>query len=768
MTVPNIPRIDGHAASRALLHSSRRWAGTVAWLCAAVLAACTPPPQPSPQTATADTLAVSAAIDTVEMVYAVPPPPLCASLDALEHRARSAAGDGEHALAHRLARAMLRLLENEDAASGLASYELEEYYSRIARIYADLLPPSYADSVDEAISMQVFQNQLFRAYDSLAAHADDSVVARMVACQRTTQYGLPLVFNNRVRASLAFFAQAHKAHMERWLGRARVYLPAITELLTDSGLPTDLGYLPLIESGFNPRAYSYAHASGIWQFIPSTAKIYGLRRSYWIDERRDPLRSTVAAIAYMKKLYRDFEDWFLVLASYNCGENGTRRAIERAGTADYWQLKLPKQTMEYVPRYIAALVVARNPSCFDLSVDTATMQAPDTVHVSDCIDLGKIAKGIGVPADTLESLNPHILRWCTPPDVDDVILYLPHGAAGRFRTFARSLTPADKVKWTRYRIRPGDNLISIARRFNTSVPAIRSVNKLRTSHIVAGKMLFIPIEAGSDWSPPPERAQTAKSEKAPQGAIRYLVKHGETLSEIARLFNTSTEQICRWNGVRDADEVQAGSVILLHLQPGAAERSASASRTSAKAPRGKKKVYRVRRGDNLSSISARLGVELGELLAWNGKSRSSALIQPGEELVYYVAGSEGGGIPVSRSEGDTIVYQVQPGDNLTKVAELFYVRVDDLVRINGLPRSGLIRTGDLLKVPMTKGRGGNTGGTGGDGRLIYYEVKRGDNLWNISQLFGVPLKQLYSSNGLDEDARIMPGDTLKVVLREGQ
>ncbi len=766
MTVSDSPCIGRHIVSRTVHHAGHYGLAAAVWVSIVVLARCTPPPKPVPETAGAvDTLA-TIAIDTTEAIRAVPPPPLCASLDALERRARAAAENGEHALAHRLARTMLRLLEQGDEATGLAGYELERYYSRIARMYADMLPPAYADSVDEAIAMQVFQNQLFRAYDSLAAHADDSVVARMVACQRTTQYGLPLVFNDRVRTSLAFFAQARKGQMERWLERAHVYLPAITELLTDSGLPTDLAYVPLIESGFNPRAYSYAHASGIWQFIPSTAKIYGLRRSYWIDERRDPLRSTIAAIAYMKKLYREFGDWFLVLASYNCGENGTRRAIRRAGTADYWRLLLPKQTMEYVPRYIAALVVARNPSCFDLCVDSATAVPPDTVHVSDCIDLGKIAKGIGVSADTLEMLNPHILRWCTPPDVDDVILYVPDGAAQTFRKFAESLTPADKVKWTRYRIRRGDNLISIARRFNTSVPAIRSVNKLRSSRIVAGKKLFIPIAAGSDWNPPPARERTPAAEKTPQGAIRYLVKQGETLSEIARLFNTSVEQICRWNGVHDADEVRAGSVILLHLRPGSSSRSTARS-SSKKPPRGTKKVYRVRRGDNLSSISARLGVELGELLAWNGKSRSSALIRPGDELVYYVAAAEGEGVPVSRSDGDTIVYQVQPGDNLTKIAELFYVGVDELIRINGLPRNGLIRTGDLVKVPMAKDRP-RGGGEGDGGRLIYYEVKRGDNLWNISQLFGVPLKQLYSSNGLDEHARIMPGDTLKVVLREGQ
>ncbi|MBD3243756.1 MAG: LysM peptidoglycan-binding domain-containing protein, partial [Chitinivibrionales bacterium] len=673
MTVTDTPRTDKRPVLAVPQRMGLRLTAAATCLGAVIVASCTPPPQPVRHTPPADTLVVPASLDTAEAVYAVPPPPLCASLDALERRATAAAEDGDHALAHRLAGAMLHLLEQEDAATGLASYELEEYFSRVARIYADLLPPSYADSVDESIAMQVFQNQLFSAYDSLSAHADDSVVARMVACQRTTQYGLPLVFNDRVRVSLAFFAQARKAQMERWLGRAQVYLPAITALLADSGLPADLAYLPLIESGFNPRAYSYAHASGIWQFIPSTAKIFGLRRSYWVDERRDPLRSTMAAIAYMKKLYAEFEDWFLVLASYNCGENGTRRAIKRAGVADYWRLRLPKQTMEYVPRYIAALVVARNPSCFGLTADFEPVVAPDTVHVSDCIDLGRIAKGIGVPADTLEALNPHILRWCTPPDMDDVILYLPHGTAERFRTFAGSLTPADKVKWTRYRIQRGDNLISIARRFNTSVPAIRSVNKLRSNRIVAGKMLFIPIAAGSNWSPPPQQQAAPSDRKTPQGAIQYLVKHGETLSEIARLFDTNIDQICRWNGVRDADEIQAGSVIVLHLKGGSGSRSSSSAQTAAKTPQGTKKVYRVRRGDNLSSIAARLGVELGELLAWNGKSRSSALIQPGEELVYYVPKGAGGGVPVRRSEGDTIVYQVQPGDNLTRIAELFYV-----------------------------------------------------------------------------------------------
>lgn len=185
------------------------------------------------------------------------------------------------------------------------------------------------------------------------------------------------------------------------------------------GQPQDLAYLPLIESGFNPVAYSYANASGIWQFIASTGKLYGLKKSFWADERRDPIKSTQAAAMYLKKLFGDFGHWDLALAAYNCGENGLARSIARSRSNDFWTLKrIPNQTKNYVPFYLAALTIAKNPKCFGVKIPDTLAPPPDTVVVSDCISLSDIASGLGIDPDSLKKMNPHIMRWCTPPDPD--------------------------------------------------------------------------------------------------------------------------------------------------------------------------------------------------------------------------------------------------------------------------------------------------------------------------------------------------------------
>ncbi len=708
------------------------------------------------------------------MVRLPAPLPQCAALGLLVERAEEVARGGDYALAHRLARTVLENLASDQEAGAEDVAGVDELYHRVATVYVELLPPAYSDSVDEDIAMLVFEGQMGELVDSIRVSIDDTVLTRMVNCQRMTAYSVPMAYNDRTMRALAFIARARETQMARWLGRARTYLPVIQRLAADSGLPVDLTYLPLIESGFNPRAYSYAHASGIWQFIASTGSRYGLRRSYWLDERRDPIRSTQAALAYLHELHNEFDDWYLALAAYNCGENGVRRAVSTAGVSDYWQLTLPQQTMDYVPKYLAAMMVARNPSCFGMpELDTSAV-FPDTVLVSDCIDLGVIARGLRVTLDTLEQLNPHMLRWCTPPNMDNVILYLPAGTADKYRSFAKRLTPSQKVSWERYRVAPGDNLIGIANRFGTSVEAIRSVNKLRSSRIVAGKYLYIPVAATGRFSPPEQKpVAEAGGGGSRGGSLKYQVRPGETLSGVASMFDVSVQDICRWNGLADPHEVRAGAILEIRL----GKRATAASSPAAPArPAGPKKTYTVRAGDNLSSIAAAMGVAVGDLAEWNGRTLRNATIRVGETLVYYGGRPEPAGVTSRTETGDTILYQVRSGDNLSRIAELFGSTVEQLARLNGLERTAVIRTGDLLRVTLSAGgeRGverrpepRGSGEAAGKGKLVYYEVRKGDTLWGISRLFGVSVEQLRAVNGLGPKGAITPGDTLRVVLKEG-
>ncbi len=387
------------------------------------------------------------------------------------------------------------------------------HYTKIAAVYATTLPEEYLDSVPASIGNLIFKYQVALALDTVSAFEDDSGFLSMLACEQGVPYNVPIEQNQRVHTALyTILTRRHKT-LVRFLNSAYYYLPFIQNLLSENGLPSDLCFLPILESGYNPNAYSYAHASGLWQFIPSTGQEYGLRINFWVDERRDLYKATNAAIEYFKKLYTDFNDWHLALAAYNCGEERVSRAIERAQSYSYWDLKLPRQTIHYVPQYIAYQIIAKNPHCFGFENTTSESFTPDTISISEGLDLYLIAEGIGIPYSFLKNINPHLRHHCTPPVMENVTLYLPSGYAQQFRDFYAKLTDKDKVVLFRYRIRGGDNLSSISRRFKISVASIISLNSLKNNYIVAGRYLYIPLTPSklSAKEPPVNPAQIRSS-----------------------------------------------------------------------------------------------------------------------------------------------------------------------------------------------------------------------------------------------------------------
>lgn len=707
------------------------------------------------------------AADTLESAdpISVPPPPRCLEVERLIGLAVAAAKDGQSALSHRLlTEAVTQLGTSGSGEQPLRESIIADLYEEIVRTYTQLLPSEYADSASEQIAMLVFQRQLARSYDTLSIPNADSLARTFIACEQNTEYNVPIVHNERVIKALHFFSKGKKGPVGKWLDRSTYYLPMMKRMYADSGLPTDLAYLPLIESGFNPKAYSWAHASGLWQFISATGRRYGLRRSFWLDERRDPIKSTASAISYLKELHAEFGHWYLALAAYNCGEGNVRKAIRRSGTKDFWQLRLPRETMNYVPQFIAALIVAKNPSCFGFTVRPRGSFDLDTVYVSECLDLSTVAEGVDTDADALRKLNPHMLRWCTPPDADNVLLYMPSESAETFRTFVATLDESDKVRWHRYRIRRGDNLISIAHRHGISVSALKSVNGLRSNRIIAGKYLLIPLPGGRS------AAKTASVKAAPaqrrrpasgESKIRYRVKAGDTVSELADLFGVRVTDICRWNEINNRHSLSVGTILIIH--PSGEGREASTARA---APKTTRRTYRVTKGDNLHIIARHLGVRVNDLFAWNRKDPSHPLIHPGETLVYY---AEGTAESTPRAAGasaarDTIVYRVSKGDNLTRLTELFSADLHAILRANGLTKSSTLYVGDVIRIPV---RGAGSSGHASRGtEVVHYKVKKGDNLWNIAHLFRVPVQRLYASNGLDKNSRLMPGDILKIPVSE--
>ncbi len=635
------------------------------------------------------------------------------NIDLLLKEARKACNKKDYAKADSILRKIVVIIEAGYEYADAEWVPVQEYLSDIVAIYSDLMPKEFP--VPDEISILDLQRQILETLDTLEMSPEDSIFLARLSSKKGIVYDVPMVWNDRVKKALLFYLKSRKGVFDKWLFRAGYYLPTFKQMFSEAGLPQDLAYLPIIESAFNPHAYSRARAAGIWQFIPSTGKIYGLRQNYWLDERRDPLKATASAIRYLKKLFNDFNDWHLALGAYNCGEGGMGRAMKRDSSTNYWALSLPKETMNYVPLYLASIIVAKNPDVFDFSFNTENAFDPDTASVSDCIELATIAKGINLPLDTLAKMNPHILHWCTPPDVKDVLLYFPKGYADTFKVFYSQLPAEKKVKFYRYRIRRGDNLLQIARNFKVPVESLRTINKLRTNRIVAGHHLFIPIPVNEKAPATVAATQDESKPKkdnssAPKGKkVSYKVRAGDTVWRISELFGVTVEEILGWNKLNSARQLKAGQILTIYKEDNESEPQQIKS-SDAKNLTGK---YLVKQGDNLYSISKSIGITVEELARINGLNPRRPLIFPGDILVFdekiqKIPSSEpvkteeksakADEKPINQAPEEFEIYTVQQGDNLWRIASNFGVTLDSICKHNNLTPDSVLMPGDTLKI----------------------------------------------------------------------
>lgn len=644
------------------------------------------------------------------------------------------------------------------------SISYENSLNNIVEIYTEIMPEEY--QVPEEIITLVNEQKMFKALDSISFTSDSSFMQSLL-CGKSTSYNMPVEYNERVLRATFYYHKNRRSTIDHWIPRASQYLAIMKKIITKHGLPEDLAYLPLIESGFRPKAYSHAHASGIWQFIPSTGKTYGLRNNYWLDERRDPLKSTIAAARYFKKLYEEFNDWHLALAAYNCGEGGLSRTIKRSKSRNYWDLKLPRETMNYVPLFLAALTIAKNPSCFNLESpsDTATFLF-DTVRISECLDLRDIAEGTGIDYDTLRKFNPHILHWCTPPDMSDVLLYLPSGYSQAFKDFHASIPDSRKVKWYRYKIQRGDNIGSIARRFKVPAEPIRSINRLKNNKIIAGKYLFIPIPV-SRSNPVEETGEQVVKKQIPSEdplikngqKIVYQVKAGDSVWKISELFGVSPDQICIWNKLSDNAGIRVGQLLTLYQD------SANSPEKKSQKPRLSEGhvEYRVQPGDTPSSIARKFAMSIDELILLNDlDSKKPVIYTDGILIVKKRVDSVSQSKPAPQKpleNSSGMKYQVSAGETLFGIARVFSVSVQELRILNNLSESSVIKAGDTLLIPSNS----LIKSSALESSVVFYEVKQGDNLWRIANSFGISVQNLYKHNNLKADSVLMPGDIIKVV-----
>ena len=459
---------------------------------------------------------------------------------------------------------------------------------------------------------------------------------------------IPLQMNKRVELALKYFQTKGRNVFTIWLERSGKYEEMIRDILKEYELPENLVYLAMIESGFNPKAYSYARASGLWQFIYGTGSYYGLRSDWWFDERRDPLLASHAAAQHLTDLNERFGDWYLALAGYNCNPKRVERTMRQHNTRDFWKLKrLPRQTRNYIPTFIAANMIAENPEKYGFHIDKLQSVSWDTVLISECVDLEIVAQAVDTTFDAIKDLNPAVKRWCTPPGVKNFTLNIPVGTKDKFRKNYENIPDDMKRSWVRHRVKSGETLSVIANKYGSTVTVIKNYNKVKGSMIYVGQYLLIPVpqnknyysyqvryaQKSSSSSSSSSRKKSTRANVIPKGhkKITYIVKQGDTLGEIAEIYKTRANRIRSWNGLYYGQHIYPKQKLTLWVPENYTPISISKSlaKTEVNLPAGS--YHLVKYGDTLWDISQKYDISIESLKKLN--NMRSNTIKPGEKLI---------------------------------------------------------------------------------------------------------------------------------------
>ncbi len=451
--------------------------------------------------------------------------------------------------------------------------------------------------------------------------------------RKKNAFDIPIVINEKVEYFLNYFQTTGRRVFSNWLARSGKYIPFMRDVLKEKGLPEDLVYLAMIESGFNPYAYSRAKAMGPWQFIYLTGKRYGLKSNWWVDERRDPEKSTIAAAQYLKDLYDMFECWYLAAAGYNAGENKIANGMKRYRTEDFWELTkykyLKQETKHYVPQMIAAALLAKDPEKYGfIDIEYQDPLQYDKVMVPPAMDLKYIAKACEISIEELRDLNPELRRWCTPPDVTEYEIKIPFGKRDLFLKNFESLRPQATTSFKTHVVKKGDTLQQIARLYKVDLDPILQINRLdRKSRLSIGMNLVVPIPKEKEIKTGSLALKTPV-EKKPSGPqeITYTIKEGDTLWSIANEMRVNIGALTSWNNLHPETKLMPGDQLKIKV----AEDDVP-SVASLEMGRTKEIIYVVKAGDSLYKIANKYNVTVSEIKRWNNLNGSDR-IYPSDRL----------------------------------------------------------------------------------------------------------------------------------------
>ncbi|MCW8092766.1 LysM peptidoglycan-binding domain-containing protein [Alteromonas sp. ASW11-130] len=438
--------------------------------------------------------------------------------------------------------------------------------------------------------------------------------------------------NKRVKVQRNWYLK-HPEYMSRVTNRARPFLYFIAQEIESRNMPLELALLPIVESAFDPFAYSHGRAAGMWQFIPSTAKRFGIHQSWWYDGRRDVIASTQGALDYLEYLHNLFDgNWLHALAAYNSGEGRVKRAIKRnikAGKpTDFWSLNLPRETRAYVPKLLALADILKKKDKYDFTwPKVENVAVIDVVEIGSQVDLAFAADLAEMDLEALQALNPGFNRWATDPDGPHYLV-LPLEIADSFSQKLDAIDQTERLNWVRHRVERGDSLLKLAHQYHTTAQIIKQVNNLSSNIIRSGDHLLVPValkELSAYTLSNEQRLATTQNRKRADRKFTYTVQSGDTLWDIGRKYKVSPQKLAKWNGMAPIDTLRPGMSLAIWLDDDGSQSDAIM----------KKLTYTVRKGDSLSRIASKFNIKINDIRKWNDLQKSRYL-QPGQKLTLHV------------------------------------------------------------------------------------------------------------------------------------
>lgn len=664
-----------------------------------------------------------------------------------------------------------RIEENADFTD-LAQSIIEDYEAYVQSI----------DNLGENSSVFILRQRLFEEVEASRTKVETIQVPAPEAPANLPETTIPLPFNEPVQKNIAFLTTGKgRAFMKRCLERSGRWFDMLKRVAREEQMPEEIVHLAMIESALNPNAVSWAKAVGMWQFVQPTGEQYELDVTFWKDERRDPEKATRAAMHFLRDMYNELGDWHLALAAYNCGAGGVRRSMRKAGVekGTFWDIreKLPRETRHYVPLYIATAIVSMNREQYGFPPDSLEYHPTyeyETFTVSEPVNLAALATCAGISLDSLRSLNPELVRTCTPPNVR-YALKVPKGTSNITSQRFASLTDDEKRPWLNHTVARGETLASIARRYNVSAADVASVNGLKgyKAKVRRGSALRIPVggaynaslatTAPIQSSNPTPVEQTSTYESRPistqsvvdrSNVSEHVVASGDNLYTISQRYGVRVTDLRNWNNLPyDKENIRIGDTLIVarREQPSDPVMAANASqKVGVERIRVSRNVtHTVTRGESLASIASMYGSTTDRIRDLNNLKKK-ATIKAGRKLTVETSLSKNELAAIARSapSGKPLIHRVKSGENLSSISALYSVDEGDLRRWN----SDVIEGSTVFANTKLKVYGAQTFSKGSAASSTAkklpktYKVRRGDTVTDIADKFGVSLETLRRKN----------------------